>query len=197
MPRIAEWRGKPNATTFAEALQVFRLAKLSKKDVFYDLGCGHGWVCIWASRFCKTAKGIDDIKGYVLRARQNAQKHKLKNVKIVRGDLARCRFPDADVLNCVTHLSLKDFRRWNRRTRKKTLRIVSLGPPPIPIKPVATSGTFCLTRFPFRFARSRDDWYLAVLGKRNGSWTQVRKKFWKLSTEALRSLRHDFKRYYG
>jgi hypothetical protein len=46
MSRIAKWRGKPNATTYPEALQIFELANLSKKDIFYDVGCGHGWVCI-------------------------------------------------------------------------------------------------------------------------------------------------------
>ncbi len=197
MRRIAEWRGEPNATTYAEALQVFTLARLSRKDVFYDLGCGHGWVCIWASRFCKTAKGIDDIKEYVLKARHNVQKRGIPNVEIIRDNFALRRFPDADVLYCIIGLKLNNFRKWNRGTRRKTLRIVTLGPPPVPIKPVATRGEFCLTRFPFEQATSRDDWYYAVFGRTNATWDLVRKRFRKLSTDALGSLRRDLRRYFG
>ncbi len=195
MPAIAKWRGSSNLTKYWEAIQAFDLAKLSKKDVFYDLGCGYGRVCIWAARRCKFARGIESHRDIIKDAIKNVQKSGLKNVEIIKGDFVHHRFPDADVLYCVTSLNVRDFQRWDKRKRKKNLRIVTLGPPPIPIKPVATKGTFCLTRFPFELAKTSDEWYYDILGKRNGLWKDVVRKFKRaLNDESLRSLRRDFKR---
>jgi SAM-dependent methyltransferase len=196
MARIAEWRGDPNATTRSEAMQVFILAKLSKNEVFYDLGCGHGKVVIWAAEFCKKSIGIEDIKEYVAQAKQNVQKCRLTNVKIICEDFSQHPLPHADVLYCIIHLSRNKFRKWDRSTHKRTLRIVTLGPPPVSIMPVATKDSFCLTRFPFELATSRKDWYHAVLGRRNGSWEEVRKKFKKLDPKELRCLRKDVMNYF-
>jgi hypothetical protein len=146
---------------------------------------------------CKTAKGIDDVKEYALRARQNVQKQRIQNVEIIWDKFGHHRFTDADVLYCIIDLSLSQFRKWNRTTRKRNLRIVTLGRPPIPIKPVATKGEFCLTRLPFELASSREDWYYSVLGRRQGTWEQIRKRFRKLSGEALESRRRKLNRYFG
>lgn len=194
-------RGNPKVTTYPEARLIFRLAKLAKKDVFYDLGCGYGWVCIWAARFCRAAKGIESHRYVAMRARKIVHhyvaKHGITNVEIIKGDFSRRRFPDADVLYCIGNLNVHQFEKWNRRRKKRNLRIVTLGPPPIPIKPVATRGAYCLTQFPYERAKSVDEWYQVVLGTNHGSWRQLRKKYKKLNDEALHSLKRGLRRYFG
>jgi SAM-dependent methyltransferase len=198
MQRIAEWRGKPNATTYPEALQVFALAKLSRKDVFYDLGCGYGWVCIWAARRCKAAIGIESHRYLAKMARKNVEKRGLKNVRIINGDFDRMRFQDADLLYCIAELGLDNFRRWGSRKRKRGLRIVTLGPPPIPIKPAARKGLFYLTRFPYSHAKTGDQWCSTVMGKRRATLKDVEKRFKrKLCDKALRVYQGDFKKYFA
>ncbi len=197
MRPIAKWRGKAKATECWEARQVFDLADLSEKDIFYDLGCGNGWVCIWAARKCEFAKGIESHIDRVKEANNNVDKSGLKNVKIIKGDLVKYRFPDANVLFCVVDLDLKDFKRWNRRKRKKTLRVVTLGPPPIPIKPVATKGVFCLTKFPFELARTSGEWYSSVLGREYAFWKDIVRKFKRgVSDDTLWFMRRQFKLYF-
>ncbi len=198
MPLIANWRGRPNATTYSEALQVFELANLTKKDVFYDLGCGYGWVCIWAARRCKSSKGIESHKHLVAKARKNVQKSGLRNVEIIRGDFTKARLSDASVVYCVTDRDFNDFRRWDRRKRKKDLRIVTLGPPPIPVKPVRSQGSFYLTKFPFATARTADEWCHAVFRKGKGTFDDVRKELERrLSNDALAHYRRDFKKHFA
>jgi predicted RNA methylase len=63
-------KGSPTATKYWEAIRVFQLANLQKKDVFCDLGCGYGFVCIWASRRCKLAVGIEEDPKRARRARK-------------------------------------------------------------------------------------------------------------------------------
>ncbi len=197
MPRIATWRGKPNATTYYEAVKVFKLSNLSKRDVFYDLGSGHGRVCIWAARRCKLSRGIESHARLAAKGEDHVQKSGLMNVEIIRGDIQRIRFTDADVLYCVLELDLHDFRRWSRRKTKRKLRIVTLGPPPIPIKPLAREGSFYLTKFPYSFAKSAEEWFLAVLGKSQGTLKDLDKRFkGKLSSEVLSTYRHDFRKYF-
>ena len=196
MPLVAEWRGKANTTKCYEALQVFDLANLSKGDVFYDLGCGDGWVCIRAARRCKAVKGIEFLGHRVAAAKKNVEKRRLTNVEIIKGDFMEHSIRDATVLYCLIDLKLNEFGIWNRRRKTKTLRIVTLGPPPIPIKPVARKGQFCVTRFPYERAKSRADWYQAVVGRSDASWRDVERKYKKLSGEARRKLKHDFQKYF-
>lgn len=197
MPPVAKWRGEPEATTYAEAVQVFKLAKLSKKDVFYDLGCGYGRVCIWAARRCRYAIGIENHGSIVREANKKIQKSGLINVRIVKGDFERLRFPDANLLYCITELDLDNFRRWNMRKRQRNLRIVTLGPPPIPIKPVASRGLFYLTKFPYSFAGTGEEWCCMVLGKESGTRKDVEKGFkGKLSDDAVHIYGRDFKKYF-
>ncbi len=178
-------------------MKLFKLANLSKRDVFYDLGCGHGHVCIWAARICKLSRGIESHARLAAKAEEYVQKSGLPNVGIIKGDIQRIRFTDADVLYCVLELDLHDFRRWSRRKAKRKLRIVTLGPPPIPIKPLARKEPFYLTKFPYSFAKSADEWFLAVLGESQATLKDLDKRLkGKLSSEVLSTYRRDFRKYF-
>ena len=211
-------RGDPNATKNPTARMIFKLAKLSKKDIFYDLGCGHGSVCIWAAQICKLARGIESSLEFVDEAKWKVEKCGMTNVEIIHGDFEKRRFTDADVLYCIRELDLSNFEAWSRRKKKRNLRIVTLGPPPVPIKPTATRRAYCLTSFPYERAKSVDEWYRAVLGTNHMSWKELRKKYKidlsrealqylkddlckeyrnKFKNEARRSLKQDLKRYFG
>lgn len=192
MPLGRKARGDPQVTTYSDAVKVFALARLSKKDRFCDLGCGYGWMVRWAARRCAYAYGIENYSKNLERARRNIRN--VKNAEIIKGDFLKDRLPYANVLYSVSTLYPADFRRW-ARLKIKNLRIVTFGPPPIPIKPVASKGVFYLTKFPYELAKNRGEWYRAVIGKGNASWEDVRRKLrpW-LKREAIHYLEQDFKR---
>lgn len=195
MPRFAEWRGAPDATSPDEAAQIFTMAKLSRSDVFYDLGCGHGWVCIWAASHCKSAVGIEDLTLHVNRAKRNVVESGVKNVNIIRGNFFAHPLTAATLLYCIVGLNLHDFETWSKDKRR--FRIVTLGPPPVPILPVASVDNYCLTQFPYKKAHSLEDWYEAVVGSRNAKWRDVRKRYDCLTNEALTLTRRRLEHIFG
>src|ERR687897_3141743 len=60
MTRRSADRGPPNLTKPSETRKMLLLANANKNDIFYDLGCGHGGVCIQAASKVKKAVGIED-----------------------------------------------------------------------------------------------------------------------------------------
>jgi hypothetical protein len=71
-----------------------------------------------------------------MKAKRKVEKRHLFNVDIIKCNFEKIGFPDANVvLFTVVDLPLSDFKIWNRR-RWCNSRIVTFGPPPIPIKPV-------------------------------------------------------------
>jgi len=64
MTRKSDNLGPPDLTTPIETKKILSLAKANKNDIFYDLGCGHGGVCIIAARKVKRAVGIEKYKTY-------------------------------------------------------------------------------------------------------------------------------------
>ena len=50
--------GNPDITTFEECLKIFDFAEMTSNDIFYDLGCGYGTVCISAAENYNPKKNI-------------------------------------------------------------------------------------------------------------------------------------------
>jgi len=151
----SQGKGSPNATEYWEAMQVFKLAELSKNDMFYDLGCGHGRVCIWASSRCGFSLGIERDHRRATIAKNRVERRQLVNVKIIEGDFQEFlefRRKNA-VFFCIEEIRFPYLRMLNR-LRGKNLRVVTLGPPPIPIKPVKRKGAYYLTLLPYTTAKS-------------------------------------------
>ena len=43
--------GNPDVTTYDECLKIFDFAEMTSNDIFYDLGCGYGTVCVAAEKY--------------------------------------------------------------------------------------------------------------------------------------------------
>jgi len=174
------------------------LADLSKNDIFYDVGCGDGFVCIQAARRCKCSVGIEDLKIRAKRAARNVSKSGLSNVKIIPKKYQKVRIRGRNiVLFTVNDLSFEDFEKWNRRSDGRNFRIVTYGPPAVPIKPAAKKGSFFLTKFPYSLAKTDAELCYAVTRKRNASLKHVIRKLKSVfEPDDLRQYVKDFRRHF-
>ena len=179
MVRRSESRGDPKATKPVEVKRILRLAKANRNDVFYDLGCGHGCVCIMASKKVKRVVGIENHTATCQEAVSAVKKAGLQDrVKIRNSDFMTAKIGDATVLYSTVYEDYKDIYHFEH-VLKKGSRFVSAGIPLIGIKPNKRDGTFYLMRAPFKHARSEDDWAQSVLGTKKGTATKLFKKYRK------------------
>jgi len=193
------WRGSPTATSYDEAIQVFELAKLTERDVFCDLGCGYGRVCIWAALRCKSAIGIESHPIRFRRAKKNVERKALQNVQIIKARFENVTLPTKNlVMYSTIDLGLEQIVAWQRKAKRNfRIRIVTLGPPPIPVKPLASKGKFYLTRFPYSKVRTGDEWCHSVVRKKGANLQDVRRRLrgW-LTNDTLRDFESDFREYF-
>ncbi|HLJ15270.1 MAG TPA: nucleotidyltransferase family protein [Bryobacteraceae bacterium] len=87
--------------------QVLRFAKLSARDVLYDLGCGDGRIVVAAAeKYGIRAVGVDIDPARIAEARANARQHGVeKHVEFVLADARDVDVSEATVVN----LYLKQF----------------------------------------------------------------------------------------
>src|SRR3712207_6666692 len=82
----------PTRQTVVDAM--LKLAKVTKNDVVYDLGCGDGRIVITAAKqYGATGTGIDINPERIKEAKQNAETAKVTDkVKFVQADLFETDF---------------------------------------------------------------------------------------------------------
>ena len=80
--------------------KMLEMAKVTGKDVVYDLGCGDGRIVITAAkRFGARGVGIDLDPVRIKEANENAVQAKVTDkVKFIQGDLYRANFSEATVV---------------------------------------------------------------------------------------------------
>jgi ribosomal protein L11 methylase PrmA len=91
----------PYVPTNEEVVEaMLKLAKVTKNDVVYDLGCGDGRIVITAAKkYGATGKGIDINPQRIKEARQNAAAAQVTDkVKFEEGDLFQTDFSEASVV---------------------------------------------------------------------------------------------------
>ena len=88
----------PTRQTVVDAM--LNLAKVTNKDVVYDLGCGDGRIVITAAKqYGATGKGIDLNPERIKEANQNAEAAKVTDkVKFEQADLFQTDFSKASVV---------------------------------------------------------------------------------------------------
>jgi len=103
--------------------KMMELAKVTKKDMVYDLGCGDGRIVITAAqKYGARGVGIDIDPNRVAEATENTRKAGVADrVKIIRGDLFETDISGATV---VTLYLLTDL---NLKLRPKLLQDLSPG----------------------------------------------------------------------
>ena len=146
---------------------MLRLAKANKNDVFYDLGCGAGQLCIIAVKEfnVKRAVGIEMDKRRVKMARKNIRREGLqKRISIRHRRILNAIFEDATIVYnglLEEEITLEKYEN----TLQKGCGLISLASPPVSILPDKIDYPFYLTKFPFTKTKSADKWASAVLLK--------------------------------
>ncbi len=148
--------------------KMLRLAGTSKNDVFYDLGCGRGQLCIIAvTEFgVKRAVGIDAHTGRAGKARRHVARLGLSDRIEIRNE----NFYDLDIGDAAVVynglVEADDDWKFYEAFLKKGSRLVTLSLPLIGAMPNTQDYPFYLMRVPFRRARNVLEWVRAVLGKK-------------------------------
>lgn len=106
-----------------------RLAKISRKDIVYELGSGDGeFILTAASEFhCKKAVGIEiEITRYII-SKVKLQKSKVKNAEFKREDFKKINLADATVVYFyLVPNVIKRILPKLKKELKPGIRIVSL-----------------------------------------------------------------------
>jgi SAM-dependent methyltransferase len=147
--------------------KMLRLAEANENDVFYDLGCGVGQVCIVAVKEfnVKRAVGIDVNKGRVKKARERVRCAGLqKRISIRYGLFENANFKDATIVYNGL-MEEEDTLEKYETTLQKGCRLITLASPPVSLMPNKTDYPFYLMNFPFTKAVNDDEWASAVLLK--------------------------------
>lgn len=200
MTRRSEIRGNPNITKPGEVKRILKLARATSRDVFYDLGCGHGRVCILAAKKVRRAVGIEDHIATYKVAVKAVKKAGLQNkVRIRNSDFSFAKLADATIVYSTLNEDEADTDRFERLL-KKGCRFISAGVPLIGIKPEQIDGTLYLMRVPFKHAKDEDDWARSVLNTRNTSASKLFRKYqkWygrKITKDIIRTLRRRLKKW--
>ena len=82
------------------ASEDLKLLELKSTDRMLDLGCGAGFHAIAAAQICRHVYAIDKSAAMIERARENANRLKLKNVTFSKGSILRLD-RSADEIGCV------------------------------------------------------------------------------------------------
>ena len=162
--------GNPDVTTYDECLKIFDFAEMTSDDIFYDLGCGYGTVCIVAAQKYSPKKiiGIEARYENFLEATNRILGKNLEKKIILKNEFVEnINFSEATLiyysikpnLNHLLHLS---------KMMKKNCRIVTPKIPLPTIKPKKTmkinNSNFYLMEGPLEKykAKNSDEWARSI-----------------------------------
>ncbi len=132
--------------------KILHLARASKGDVFYDLGCGRGQLCIVAATEfgVKKATGIELHKGRAAKAAALVRELGLTGrVEIRNEDFMESDLSDATIVYSGLEEIEEDVAFFEKKLRPDC-RVVNLFLPFVGILPEAADYPFYLMRMPFR-----------------------------------------------
>ena len=169
--------GYPIALTNEEIRLMLRLARASKDDVFYDLGCGYGQLCIVAVQEfgVKRAVGIESLPYRLYKARQRIRGLSLSDrIEIRNEDLEQADFSDGTIVYYGLREEPEDLPRF-RKMLKVGCRLITPYMPIISIKPTRIDYPFYLMSAPLdkHKARNKDDWVSSFISKKNASFKDL------------------------
>jgi predicted RNA methylase len=147
--------------------KLLTLAKASKRDVFYDLGCGAGQLCVVAvTEFgVKRAVGIELHRGRALKAAERIRKLGLADrIEIWNEDYMESDLHEATVAYCG-HSEVEEDLPYLESQLAKGSRFVSLFLPLVGVVPSAVDYPFYVMDLPFRTTDDSSLWVSKVLSK--------------------------------
>jgi mycolic acid cyclopropane synthetase len=167
--------------------KILRLAGASPKDVFYDLGCGRGQLCVVAvSEFgVKRAVGIEMHRGRAAKAAKHIRKLGLADrIEIRNEDFMESDLSDATIVYSGLSEIEEDLTYFEHRV-PSSCRIVTLFLPFVGVLPEAADYPFYLMSVPFRKTSDVSLWTSRVLFRK----ATVEELYCELDTD--REYRYD------
>lgn len=200
--RLPEHRPKwgwPILFTNQDIRKMLKLAKPTKNDIFYDLGCGWGQNLLIALTEFKVKKvvGIEDDKKNWKKATQRLEKvYGSKNWDIVRGefeDLFSDKINEVDLSEAtIVFYGLapaKSVLRGLEKKLRKGCRLITYFNCLFPeIKYEDSNFPFYLSTFPFKKPKSELGWLKTVITKQKSTLQKKKIK----ADELWKELFHDY-----
>jgi predicted RNA methylase len=145
--------------------KILQLARASPKDIFYDLGCGKGQLCVVAvAEFgVKRAVGIEMHRGRAVKAAKRVHELGLADrIEIRNEDFMESDLYDATIVYSGLSETEEDVAYFERKVRIGC-RIVTLFLPFVGVLPEAADYPFYLMKVPFRKTKDVSLWTSKVL----------------------------------
>jgi predicted RNA methylase len=145
--------------------KILQLARASPKDIFYDLGCGKGQLCVVAvAEFgVKRAVGIEMHRGRAAKAAKRVHELGLANrIEIRNEDFMESDLYDATIVYSGLSETEEDIAYFEKKVRIGC-RIVTLFLPFVGVLPEAADYPFYLMKVPFRKTEDVSVWTSKVL----------------------------------
>jgi SAM-dependent methyltransferase len=166
--------------------RMFKLARLSKKDIFYDLGCGNSNAVYIASTEYKVKKAIGVENRKKLVANLLEKTRSLRNAKVIINDMRSVDISDGNVFLFWFHdeKMIKQMMQKFSTELKDGSRIITVWSPPDLVIPNKSDFPFFVSRTPFKYAKSLEDQIKAIYGQKCLDFTAS----WVLGDKYLESL---------
>ncbi|HYL66804.1 MAG TPA: methyltransferase domain-containing protein [Nitrosopumilaceae archaeon] len=161
-------RGNPRLTTKRELNQILDIVNAKPNDVFCDLGCGEGMLCIWASERLKYAYGIENYKKNYSKSQENKRTKLRSNVRFIfknYDDLEKIpELKKCTIFFCTNGFFPDEFQRLEEFLKPKKFVFVSQYFATYPIMSKKYDN-FYIIRTPFKVAKNQKGWIQYMLGK--------------------------------
>ena len=145
--------------------KIMRLAHASRRDVFFDLGCGSGQLCVVAVMEFGVSRsvGIELHRGRAVKAADRIRKLGLSDrIEIWNEDYMESDLAEATVAYCGHTEAEEDVDHFETQLEPGT-RFVTLFLPFVGVVPTEVDYPFYLMTLPFRKTRDPVRWASAVL----------------------------------
>ncbi len=167
--------------------KLLSLARTTKRDVFYDLGCGRGQLCVVAvTEFgVKKAVGIEMHSGRAAKAAAYVESLGLSDrIEIRNEDFMDSDIREATIAYCGHYEEEGDVERFETELVAGS-RFVTLFLPFVGVIPAAADYPFYSMDLPFRRTTDAQEWISKVLFRK----ATEAEFFWELDTD--REYRYD------
>ncbi|MGA2198487.1 MAG: hypothetical protein ABSG45_00970 [Nitrososphaerales archaeon] len=148
--------------------KIMRLAQATRHDVFFDLGCGMGKLCVVAVKEfgVRKAVGIELHRGRAAKAARYVQELRLSHrIEIWNEDYMESDLGEATIAYCGHNETEEDVPHFEEELRAGS-RFVTLFLPFVGVLPHGVDYPFYLMRLPFKKTKDVSRWTSAVLSKR-------------------------------
>jgi len=150
--------------------KMLSFADAGEQDVFYDVGCGAGQLCVIAAKefHVKRAIGIDYHKARVRMARKNVREAGVGDrVSIRPGYFEDKRLSDATIVYYGLTEGDDTVDVFEEKLQEGC-KLVTLSQPFVGIIPTRVDYPFYLSVIPFKRAKTIEEWVRAVLFRAGG-----------------------------